>query len=147
MNDQAPQAAAPQPPQIDLEKYIGKFVELRDRLKAENDALSEKQKPLREAMEKIEGVVMAVLHSTGASNIKTGAGTASILDKWTAVVDDPSVFREFCVTNNQLDLANIAANEKNCREYLTAKGALPPGVRLTNFKKLGVRRATTKSAE
>jgi len=135
-----PATAAP-PVDVDVEKLIGKYVLLRDKVKALNDAHAAAMKPYSDAMVGVENVLMSVLDANRLTNMKTGAGTASILDKWNAVVDDPLAFRTFCIEQNQLDLADVRANVTAVKEYNEANGALPPGVRLTSFRKVGVRRA------
>lgn len=128
-------------PPVDVEKLIGKYVVLRDKVKALNDAHSLAMKPYNDAMVGVENVLMSVLDANKLANMKTKAGTASILDKWNAVVDDPVAFRTFCIAQNQLDLADVKANVTAVKEYNDANGQLPPGVRLTSFRKVGVRRA------
>jgi len=128
-------------PPVDVEKLISKYVKLRDIVKAKNDAHSAAMKPYSEAMAGVENILMSVLDANSLSNMKTAAGTASILDKWSAVVDDPLAFRTFCIEHDQLDLADVRANVTAVRDFNEANGALPPGVRLSSFRKVGVRRA------
>lgn len=132
---------APAAPPVDVEKLISKFVILRDKKKALDDAHSLAMKPYSDAMAGVENVLLSILDANSLTNMKTGAGTASILDKWSAVVDDPTVFRDFCVANNLLDLADVKANVNAVKDYNEANGQLPPGVRLSSFRKVGIRRA------
>lgn len=128
-------------PPVDVEKLIGKYVKLRDIIKEKNDAHSAAMKPYSDAMAGVENILMSVLDANSLTNMKTAAGTASILDKWSAVVDDPLAFRTFCIEQDQLDLADVRANVSAVKDYNEAHGALPPGVRLSSFRKVGVRRA------
>jgi hypothetical protein len=128
-------------PPVDVEKLIGKYVKLRDIIKQKNDEHSAAMKPYGDAMAGVENILLSVLDANSLTNMKTAAGTASILDKWSAVVDDPVTFRTFCIEQNQLDLADVRANVTAVKDYNEANGALPPGVRLTSFRKVGVRRA------
>lgn len=132
---------------INVEQYIGKLVQIRDKIKAMQDDLDAQLKPYKEAKQRIEALLLNILDNNKLSNMKTGAGTASVLDKWTAVVDDPNQFRDFVFRNNMFDLADLRANATACQDYLKDHQALPPGVRLNNFRSVGVRRATTKTAE
>lgn len=135
----APQAVALPP--VDVEKMISRYVVLRDKVKALNDAHALAMKPYGDAMKGVENVLMSVLDANALRNMKTKAGTASILDKWSAVVDDPILFRTFCIEKGQLDLADVKANANAVKDYNEANGVLPPGVRLTSFRSIGVRRA------
>lgn len=133
-------------PAIDIEKYVDKYVQIRDKKNALEEEHKKALAPFNAALEKISDVLMQFLSQNNVDNMKTGAGTASVLDKWTATVEDGAVFRDWLIANGQLDMADVKANVNNVRAYLTANGVLPPGVKLSNFRKIGVRRAG-KSAE
>lgn len=144
MTDQVQPAA--NAPAIDVEKYVDKFVQLRDKKKAMDEAHKVACAPYVAAMAKVGDILMQVMAQNNLDNMKTGAGTASILDKWTATVEDGAVFRDWLISNGQLDMADVKANANNVKAYLEANGVLPPGVKLSNFRQVGVRRAG-KSAE
>lgn len=127
---------------VDVEKFVARYVKLRDAIRKKKEGHTAELKPFNEAMAATEAVLLSVLQGNNARNMRTGAGTVSVLDKWSAVVDDPVAFRSFCVQQNMLDLADIKANAPAVLEYNNSNGKLPPGVRLSSFKKIGVLRAS-----
>lgn len=130
---------------LDASFLIDKYLKLRNKIKQLNDAHEASLRPYKEGMETIENALLAFLLQNNMSNVKVkGIGTASGLDKFSAVVEDQAAFRDWILQNNEFDMADIKANVVNVREYQKANnGTLPPGVKLSSIRKISVRVASS----
>lgn len=136
------------PVQPDVGDLIAKAVTLRDLIKEKNEQHTEAMKPFTEAFDQLENYLLGVLGTAGVSNMKMkGKGTISALDKYSSPVDDPAAFQDFVITEQRWELVNMAANTPAVQDYLKNNNALPPGVRLTTYRKLGLRRPSKTDSE
>lgn len=128
------------PQQVDVEKRVGQYVQLRD-LKAE---LAEKQaaemKPINDTMIMIEDELKSALLAVNADNMKTGKGTVSLSTKASASAADIDAFWTWVITQGAFDMLDKKPNLTAITEYVNANGVPPPGVNYTTFLKIGVRR-------
>jgi hypothetical protein len=139
--------ATPNAPPPNFEVRVGQYVKLRDMIKANDDAHAEKQKPLKETLVKLNGVMLAHLTSLNADSVATAAGTVSRTTKKSATIADMSAFWSYCVTQGDFDMIDKKANATRVEEYINDKdnnptGAPPPGVNFTTVDLVGVRRKT-----
>lgn len=141
-------APAEPDPQPDVGDLIRKAVALRDLIDAKKEEHTKELVPYNEAFEQLENYLLGVLSDSGLSNMKKkGAGTISILDKVSTPVDDAEAFRAYVIANQRWDLADWKANSRAVQDHLKEANALPPGVRLTTFRKLGLRRPSKTDIE
>lgn len=124
-----------------INQRVGEYVALRDRLREIEAEFDEKKKPFRAAMDKLEGILMAHMESTGSEAIRTEHGTCHTTSRTTASIADGEAFRHFVIDNAEFDLLDFKANATAVKDFVKTKGSLPPGVNLTTMKKVGVRRA------
>lgn len=147
VSQQAPPIPPPTP-EVDVGELIGKAVALRDLIAQKDDEHKLAMQPYTEAFNQLENYLLGVLQDAKLDNMKKkGAGTISILDKFSSPIDDPAAFQDYVITNQQWSLANISANTTAVRDFLKTNNTLPPGVRLTTFRKLGLRRPSKTDAE
>lgn len=143
-----PNQAAPAQPQPDVGDLIRKAVALRDLIAAKNDEHTKVMAPYGEAFAQLENYLLTVLNDAGLSNMKMkGAGTISVLDKFSSPVDDAAAFQNYVIGNQKWELVNMAANTKAVQDFVKDTNTLPPGVRLTAFRKLGLRRPSKTETE
>jgi hypothetical protein len=121
---------------MNVEEAVAEARRLRDLI----GNLEEQIKPLKADLEKVKGLILSHLNETGSSAIKTAAGSCYISVKWSATIADGSAFQEFVKGNNAFDLIDWKANAPAVREYAEKTGGLPPGVNLSSFQTLGVRK-------
>lgn len=143
MDDAAQTNAQPDPP-IDVEKCVDLFIKLRDLkvdMKAEHE---EKLKPLNAKLEELKGKLSNVLNASNATNMKTDAGTVSILTKVTASAADINAFWTWVVTQGAFDMLDKKPNVTAITEYVKQHGVAPPGVNYSVFQDIGVRRSNGK---
>lgn len=142
MDNTAPTGQASSPPVIDIEKRVSQFVRLRDKIKKLDDAHKLSMTPYHEAKKRIEDELLGHLNTTNSTSAKTAAGTVSALDKASATIEDTDAFRSFVVDNEEWDLADIRANTPAVEKFLEDEQKLPPGVKISRYRTVSVRRAT-----
>src|SRR5690349_15143566 len=109
---------APVSPPFDANKYVDKFVQLRDKIKELDDAHKEAMKPYREMLEQLGNMLLAHLNNTGAEKIGTGAGTVYRTEKRSATIADKTAFWTYVVTHADWDMLDYKANATAVHEYV-----------------------------
>jgi hypothetical protein len=127
-------------PAIDIEKRVEQYVALRDKIKALDDAHKTKLEPFRDALETLNGMLLAHLGTINADSVSTGAGTVYRTAKKSASLQDAEAFMAYVKTSNNWDLLDRKANAKAVEDYVTQHGSLPPGVKYSVMHVVGVRR-------
>ena len=127
-----------------VSKRIKQYIDIRDAIKAANDKHAAAMKPLLEVQEALTGWMQKFLDHSGADSIKTQEGTCYSTTKYTASLADPGAFMEYVITNSAWDLLDRKANVTACKDFVTEKGTLPPGVNMSSISTVGVRRASGK---
>lgn len=145
MSDDPNSGVAPAPATLDIEKYAGLYIAIRDKKAALVEKHAEEMKPFNEGLAKIEGLVLPYLQATGQAGAKTKNGTFSVLDKYSASAEDPEAFRGYVVSSQDFDMVDMKPNVKNVQDYLKTHQTLPPGVKLNAIRTLGCRRPTKKA--
>jgi hypothetical protein len=123
-----------------IAEIIGRYVKYRAArkiLKAEYDA---KDKPLKDAMAKMEGELGAFLTATGADSIASDNGTAYTTVKLSATIKDMVAFKDYVIGNSCFSLVDWKANAKAVEAFTKSQKCLPPGVKFTSFEKVNVRK-------
>lgn len=130
-----------------VEKLVGDYVALRDRVSEMDEAHEAAVKPGKDAMNQIQGRLTELLDRAGASSIKTSLGTAIVNTKWTASLADPQAFMDYVIAHNRFDLIDRRANATAVKEFVknNPDGTTPPGVNLSAIRTIGVRRPSTKA--
>jgi hypothetical protein len=130
-------SVSPQP--LNFEKRVSQYVQLRDLIKAEDDAHKEKMRPKRDLLEQLNGVLLNALNALGDS-LATPAGTVYRTEKKSCSIADMPAFWTFCVTQGDFDLVDRKANVTAVTEYIQKNGQPPPGVNFSSTYMVGVRR-------
>ena len=127
---------------FDVDKRVGQYVSLRDRIKELDDAHKESMKPYREALEQLGNMLLGHLNAVKAESIKSASGTFFKSTKKTASLDDPEAFMRFVIANNLFDMLDRKANVVAVDDYIQTHNALPPGVKFSARVEVNVRRPT-----
>lgn len=125
---------------FDAEKYIGKLITLKDKIKALDDAHEEALKPYKEMRDKLERLILGYLQDSNAKNISTDVGTASVLHRKSASLEDPQAFMDYVIQNEAWDLIDRKANAKAVEDFIHSNNSPPPGVKFSQALTLGLRR-------
>jgi hypothetical protein len=127
------------PPTFDTR--VAQYVALRDLIKAKEAEHKEKIKPLKDTLEKLNGVMLSHLDKIGGDSVKTGHGTVYRSAKESASIADMSAFWTFVVVNGDFDLVDKKANVTAVKDYIEKNKAPVPGVNYSKHFVVGVRRA------
>lgn len=142
-NPVSPPAPPPVPtPPLDVEKTAGNFVKLRDKIHEIEQRHEKELEPYKALKTKLQGMILNHLNTNNTKSARTEAGTVTATTRSSASVQDTEAFRNFIITNNEWDLADIKANAPAVFDYMAAKGQPVPGVKTSQMQTLSVRRAS-----
>lgn len=131
-----------------VDKRIGQFIEVRDKIKEIEERHEKELKPFVDMKNKLQEWLLSNLDTTGATSIKTKLGTCYASVRYTASLADPDTFMKFVIENQRYELLDRRANATAAKDYAEENGgALPPGVNLSAIKTVGVRRPSSKAAD
>lgn len=125
----------------DLEKRTAQYVQLRDKIKKLEEEHKQSIKPYKEALEKLEGIMMQALDDTKSTSIKTNAGTFFKSIVGAASVADKTEFQRFVIGGSHWELLDWKANKTAVQGLVDETGSPPPGVNYTTRVNINVRRA------
>lgn len=128
------------PKTFDADLYIGKLVALRDKMDALDEEHKERMRPYKEARDELERFILGHLLETKAQNISTTKGTASVLHRKSASLEDPQAFMDYVIENQAWDLLDRKANTKAVEDFISEHGVQPPGAKFSDSLTLGLRR-------
>jgi hypothetical protein len=136
-------AVTPTMPQtIDMEKYIAKYLALRDKVSEMKKRHKEELAPFNEAQDMLEAMFLKHLIAVGTDSAATkGVGTVYRTTKRSATIQDATEFRKYVLENNAWDLVDLKANAPAVAAFIEEQAAPPPGVNFTQTTEVGVRRA------
>ena len=149
---EAPPAAPPAPvvptevppAQYDIGDLTAKYVKLRDKIAEKAAELETAMKPYKEAKAKLDAILMTHLQQQNVKGMKTDGGTLSLLDKTSFSVEDGSAFRDYVIGCQLWDLVDFTPDKSAVEAWLEKYKQLPPGVKMSTFQSLGVRRPSEK---
>jgi hypothetical protein len=131
-------------PAIDVEKRIGQYVTLRDKIKALEENHKKSLAPYKDMLEMLGNVVLKHMQDTNVGSVKTDEGTAYITERTSVSLQDPEAFMAYVIANKEFDLLDQKANPTAVDEHIKRTGGLPPGAKFSRMVKIGVRRANEK---
>ena len=114
-----------------------KLRDLKAEIKEKHDA---ELKPINDTMEMMKDEFKQVLNGTNATNMKTAAGTVSLLNKQSASCSDLNAFWTWIITQGAFDMLDKKPNVTAITEYVKQHGVAPPGVNYSEYQDIGVRR-------
>jgi hypothetical protein len=124
-----------------FEAVVSKYVEIRDEIKARNDAHATAMTEITETQNLLTAWLTKHLEAVGAESVRTKAGTVYSSTRYSASLADPQAFMNYVKTTDNFDLLDRKANATAVREHVATQGGLPPGVNLNAIRTVGVRRA------
>ena len=139
-------APVPDGPATTVSEWVKEYVMIRDMIKAKKDAFEKSLEKASARHNELTDLLQGFLEAAGADNIRTPYGTAHGVTKHSASLADPETFMNFVKAGNHFDMVDARANVTACREWTTEHGVPPPGVNLSSFKTIGVRRPDKKIA-
>lgn len=125
---------------FDASKRIDQLVQVKDKIKALDDEHEERLKPYKEMRDKLERLILGHLLESNAKNISTDFGTASVLHRKSASLEDPQAFMDYVIKNEAWDLIDRKANAKAVEDFIHSNNSPPPGCKFSDALTLGLRR-------
>lgn len=129
---------------LSMEEAVDLYRQIRDYIKAKQDALAEELKPLAQKRDQLAEYMLQQAIAQGVQSFDTPAGVAYVTEKYSATVRDAQAFFDFLNDNGQWGLADIKANKAAVKQYLQEHNALPPGVHYSSFQTMGVQKPKNK---
>lgn len=126
----------------DLDKWIGKYIKLRDMSEAMKKRHTAERRPLLDALELLENGFLKVLNDSKIdSSTAKGAGTIYKTTKRRASIEDGALFRRHVIGAEQFELVDWRANANEVRKSMDANDQPVPGVKYSEDVEVNVRRA------
>lgn len=127
--------------QVNIEARIEQYVKLRDMIAEKDKAHKVAMEPYREALEKLNSVLLNHLNTIGVDSAKSGSGTVYKTMKESVSLEDPSAFMRHVIGTENWDLLDRKANLKACKDFAEENVTMPPGVKFSSMAVVGVRRS------
>jgi hypothetical protein len=113
---------------LNVAERIKQVREMEAKIKAEEVALEEKLKPLKDWAEKARTQILQYLNDTGQKSAATVNGTAYWKPKVTYRVQDKDEFRRHVIGTEQWELLTWAAAGVACEQFTQTNEGPPPGL-------------------
>lgn len=130
--------------QVDFEQRIGQYIALRNKTKEISDRHKQELAPYRDAMEKLEALLLGALNASGQDSAKATSGTVYKTVKRTASLDDPEAFLVFVQASGRWELLDRKANVTAVADYMEQEQLPVPGVKFSSRIEVGVRSPAIK---
>lgn len=125
--------------ELDINKIVAQYIELRDRIEAAEDECKKKVAPMKAAMEEVEGLMSGLLERSGLTSMSTPAGTV-VKSRWTkTVITDWNDFTKYVKDNDRFDLLEKRVAKNNALDVINEDGNLP-GVGVETGYNIQIRR-------
>ena len=132
------------PPAITPEKVMTTYIALRDKRAALKKRFEELDEQLKADMAKMDSWLLKKLNDVGTDSIKNAAGTAYISETVRAGCADWTLFWKWCADNERVDMLEKRVASKAIQDYMEEhNNELPPGITITVYRDVIVRRAST----
>ncbi len=125
---------------LTVAKRIQQYVEIRDRVKAMDEAHEKAKKPFTDELNNLNGYLQEFLDKSGGDSFKTAFGTCYKSTRFTASLADSQAFMDYVVKNGRFELLDRKANSTAVKAFVEENGNLPPGCNLSQLSTVGVRR-------
>jgi hypothetical protein len=125
-----------------LPKRVDQFIKIRDKIREMETAHKEQLRPLREALDQLNTMLVGHLTEVGVDSMSIkNIGTVYKARKVSCTLGDAGAFRTYVVENQAWDLADWRANKTAVEDYVRDhQGETPPGVNVNTAIVAGVRR-------
>lgn len=125
---------------MDVEKMVSAYIQMRDLKEKREDAHKTAMKPLKEAMEALEGQIQGLLLDANVDSMKTAVGTAYLSTLGSATVKDWTQTLAFIVEQQDWSMLEARVSKTAIQDYIAEHGEAPPGVEYRSIQQVRVRR-------
>lgn len=125
---------------IDLDKRIGQYVALRDKIKTIEEKHKAELAPFKEALTKLGDMLLQHLNTINTDSTKGASGTVYRTMRKAASIADGDQFRRYVIGSEAFELLDWKANAPAVAAFIEENGVAPPGVNYSTTFTVGVRR-------
>lgn len=125
---------------MDVEKMVQAYIQMRDLKEKREDAHKIAMKPLKEAMETLEGQIQGLLLDANVDSMKTAVGTAYLSTLGSATVKDWTQTLAFIVAKEDWSMLEARVSKTAIQDYIAEHGEAPPGVEYRSIQQVRIRR-------
>lgn len=127
--------------EMTVEDLVARYVQLRDFIKQKNDEFDEQMSRPKEAMRRLEGMLLERLNEQGAENVRTKAGTVYRTVRSNVSVADREAFLKQVRALDWWDAMDVRPTKTTIDQYEQEKGEPFPGITVSKVFTVGVRRS------
>jgi hypothetical protein len=120
---------------------IERYIQLRDKVKEIAEAHKKQLTPYAEAMEKLEGILLSMLHEAGVDSMKSMHGTVCKSTQTSVSVKEWRETLAYIQSHQLWDLLEARVSKTAAIERIQETGATIPGVSISQVETLRVRRS------
>lgn len=119
-----------------IDKRVAQYLQIRSRI----DELKEEITKCNKCQQMLIGEMLQFLDHNKLKSVRTSDGVLlTAIVKPSAKLEDPDVFMNFVMKHGAYWLLDRRANANACRDHAEENdGILPPGVKLTTMRTVGV---------
>lgn len=122
-------------------ELLAVYIKLRDRRAQRKKAFEAEDESDKGYQDKIESIFLARFTDEGITSVSGPSGTAYISTKTTASVADWDMLLPFIREKEMWQLLTHGVNKTAVEEYVATNEELPPGVNISRFVSINVRRS------
>ena len=122
-------------------ELITEFIRLRDQLSEKKAEFKQIEDQIKTRQAQIQGELSQVMSQLGVDSLKTPSGTAYLTEKVSVLTSDKEKFLEYVQKNEAWELLDIRGSKTAIQESMLENNAVPPGIALSRFQDVGIRRA------
>ena len=124
-----------------MEQLIEKYIMLRDKKADLSAAYKEKVAKIDEALDKLEGALLATLEQNGMESAKCKTGTVYKSTRTSATVADWDFTLDFIQNHELWNMLERRVNKQAVQQYKEEHGDLPPGINWREEVVVNIRRS------
>jgi hypothetical protein len=132
---------------MDFETRIAQYRQLRDIIKADDDAHKKRMEPKRKVLDQLGDMLLSMLNQSKQESAATTAGTAYKTRKVSATIADATAFKRHVIGTEDWDLIDWRANKTATEQFVKDNKAPPPGINYQEMFKVGVRKPGSTTEE
>jgi hypothetical protein len=125
---------------VTIAEKVKQYIRLRDHKRAADEEFKKSMERVNQAMKVLESELHEELIKTGADHIGCETGTVYLKEELSCTVEDRDAYLEYCVNHEEWDALDVKANKTFVRELMNKGETLPPGVKVSTFQTVGIRR-------
>lgn len=122
------------------DELIDRYRRLRDKVKEIKDRHSAELLPYMTLMGQLEATGLRLMQESNTESLRTAHGTMFIVKRDSFSLSDPALFKDWCQTNNRIDLLESRVAKQGVQSYLEETGVLPPGVKVSSDLTVNIRK-------